>query len=1192
MNRHVIHLLAAVATVVLALPLGNVPAYADPGGPPRGDSPAGAAREHAKPVAGAVPVRSPNKSRVGTFGTAATLAACATSKYLDASYGVVFRVDTGCDLDQYLYRASSPLDFSITVDRYGGPVTAEGYPAPGNIFLHSKAMVTLRAWDVDESSGEVDQLLVNGHPIPPPSGGLLSGANDQFSTITFDIDASMLKFPASSSEVGVNDFQVLIDTTADGWAVEIDWAELRLFNDALPVAMIHGILGNEESMKDVKDYYEQQLPDLTGKIITPAVTHHGSIEDNELLMRQPIADLLESTGAAQLNLVAHSMGGLDSRRYAFLNPGKVRNVVMIGTPNGGSPVADLLCALKNNPEYFKGTPDEIRRILIWFGREFGECDGPQNGLYQLRMLYVTTIFNKAIRDAGTGANYFTIGGNGVGPTSVFVQGPSDGVVPVGSLRWLDANGPNDGVHQSLDPIFPLNHSELIEKGSGALGLSLCNAYPEKYSCLDYGGLARTTAPLAAGDPFQLSDVGTAEIPPAGSVDIPLGVESATAAQVTILTQPGVTGTYNGVPLQQGELLGKPVLCLTTTGGAGTVRLNNPTGAQATAIAFATVQTARKLTVAAPPGLATAGSAVTAAVNLSEATAGEPVEFEVKASDGGVVASGSASATGTGSYTLSFVPAVAGTYSITAWTSGARSRSAGTVVPVGANDGRAIGTGANWLTSDVNGDGRYDALEVSVPVQAPTGGRFVVTGDLIGPGGHVITSAGGTVDITSGSGWATLRFPGETIFESGLDGPYTLGNLVLSDADTNLLDEASTQSVSAGYVATQFDHLEVDVDLSSFTHHQVDADGNRYAEKLLVTGDVRVDRGGTYAINARLVGPAGQQITEHQQTATLAAGHNTVTLDFAWPSIAAGGIDGPYTVKDLSTYPTSFGGNGAFLPTAHTTEAYLASGLINRPPVVSAQPVTVEGNTVGGYTGALTGASGQDPDGDTVTLTNNAPTLLPLGLTSLVWTATDQYLAASTTVQSVTVRDTKAPTITCPQMVITTSTTPALGTPVVSDKVDASPTVTNDAPTTFPIARNIVTWTARDQSGNAATCQQTVHVAPPGPYTFTGFFVGSKNVDDVTTCAVGTTAPYHCDITVSWQLKDSAGRVISAPTAVHPYSTWPGKIGPVTFDAATQRFSVRLTANLLELDPVGQFLMLRFVDGSVKPLYVVWQARAA
>jgi hypothetical protein len=51
--------------------------------------------------------------------------------------------------------------------------------------------------------------------------------------------------------------------------------------------------------------------------------------------------------------------------------------------------------------------------------------------------------------------------------------------------------------------------------------------------------------------------------------------------------------------------------------------------------------------------------------------------------------------------------------------------------------------------------------------------------------------------------------------------------------------------------------------------------------------------------------------------------------------------------------------------------------------------------------------------------------------------------------------------------------PQLGTPTVSDIVDATPRVSSYAPTQYLLGTTTVTWTARDANGNAAACSQRV-----------------------------------------------------------------------------------------------------------------------
>ena len=117
----------------------------------------------------------------------------------------------------------------------------------------------------------------------------------------------------------------------------------------------------------------------------------------------------------------------------------------------------------------------------------------------------------------------------------------------------------------------------------------------------------------------------------------------------------------------------------------------------------------------------------------------------------------------------------------------------------------------------------------------------------------------------------------------------------------------------------------------------------------------------------------------------------------------------------------------------------------------------------------------------VTITNDAPAVYPVGSTNVTWTATDSDGNVGTCTQVVIVEDTEAPTIICPVDVIVSNTTGicaasgvSLGSPVTNDNCGVI-LVTNDAPAIFTIGSTTVTWTAVDAAGNSSTCAQIVTV---------------------------------------------------------------------------------------------------------------------
>jgi gliding motility-associated-like protein len=193
-----------------------------------------------------------------------------------------------------------------------------------------------------------------------------------------------------------------------------------------------------------------------------------------------------------------------------------------------------------------------------------------------------------------------------------------------------------------------------------------------------------------------------------------------------------------------------------------------------------------------------------------------------------------------------------------------------------------------------------------------------------------------------------------------------------------------------------------------------------------------------------------------------------------------------------------------------------------------------------------------------TVANNAPATFPIGLTTVIWTATDASGNPATAAQTVTVEDTQNPTITAPVAVTVTAdsgscnaTAVALGTPVFSDNCTGT-TVANDAPVTFQTGITTVTWTATDAAGNTATATQTVTVqdnqnptitapvaitvpADVAACTASAVVLGTPIfADNCTGATVANDAPAIFPIgltTVTWTATDAAGNTATATQTV-------------------------------------------------------------
>jgi len=160
------------------------------------------------------------------------------------------------------------------------------------------------------------------------------------------------------------------------------------------------------------------------------------------------------------------------------------------------------------------------------------------------------------------------------------------------------------------------------------------------------------------------------------------------------------------------------------------------------------------------------------------------------------------------------------------------------------------------------------------------------------------------------------------------------------------------------------------------------------------------------------------------------------------------------------------------------------------------------------------------------------------------------------------KDTSPPSISAPADIMAEATGPqtamSLGSPTVSDDIDPSPSVTNDAPSGFPVGTTMVKWTATDDSSNSASDLQAVvvrdttapvvkvpldqvaeAVGPAGAYVSYPSSSATDNVGVVSgpacTPAAGSLFPLGSTI-VTCTAADSAGNVGSALFVVRVLDT--------------------------------------------------------
>ncbi|MDC0172743.1 HYR domain-containing protein [Gammaproteobacteria bacterium] len=135
------------------------------------------------------------------------------------------------------------------------------------------------------------------------------------------------------------------------------------------------------------------------------------------------------------------------------------------------------------------------------------------------------------------------------------------------------------------------------------------------------------------------------------------------------------------------------------------------------------------------------------------------------------------------------------------------------------------------------------------------------------------------------------------------------------------------------------------------------------------------------------------------------------------------------------------------------------------------------------------ATATDNVDSSLTITNDAPAILPIGATLVTFTVTDAAGNTSTATATATIADITAPVINAPATLVvlgesdgvaadTQEIVDMIAAVTATDNVDgAIATVTNDAPTdVFPFGETTVTFTATDAAGNVGTAQTVVNVS--------------------------------------------------------------------------------------------------------------------
>jgi pimeloyl-ACP methyl ester carboxylesterase len=200
-------------------------------------------------------------------------------------------------------------------------------------------------------------------------------------------------------------------------------------NNALPVILIHGYYQDYRAWSEWEDLLKGSVPYCTVSFIR-SNDECGSAKAHAEELNEIVQIVKNKAHQKHVNLVGFSKGGLDARVYlAESQTLDVANLIMIGTPNRGSPLADLI-------NYFIS-------LIPWFDLSSIFCTP---ALYDWK----TDAQATRVRE-NPHTSYYTIYGNwnpllscgyrgleGIGYTILnFGHVPNDGIVPKWSVEQLN-----------------------------------------------------------------------------------------------------------------------------------------------------------------------------------------------------------------------------------------------------------------------------------------------------------------------------------------------------------------------------------------------------------------------------------------------------------------------------------------------------------------------------------------------------------------------------------------------------------------------------------------------------------------------------------------------------------------------------------------------------------------------------------
>ena len=944
-----------------------------------------------------------------------------------------------------------------------------------NNLLSKTATLTLPAYDVDSSRAsacdcensvepEYDLIKFNNREVKNGNGTpYLEGECKAWRLNTFEIPIDLINFAADPGLNGtatpaenIITIDVDVKNTTKCWCTSIDWVSLEIFTPVRPLVLVHGInstgatwAGSAAEYPGAINFIEQfmqrgfQVRAITIDRSDSLFPNLGSIQDNA----QVVADEVEASrlrwGANKVNLICHSKGGLDSREFVEFNDG-VDKLIQLGTPNAGSPLADLIQEIMLAVDVLGGLAGDL------VGEIYENFSGP--AAYQLTTLYMK--WYNYTHGYNPDVSYYSIAGdyrpgcsfddleNCSGNQYLYgalmgITGRGDTIVPLTSVHALSQATHNmyssqmtnyQAVHDKMtkSPLaFSIVYNYLIGESYpaariGSMKISdesnlkieaqspfRVNYFNQQTSFSHTAGLAGTIrqgqkqiqkVPVNESKPttfilfYKDGNLDLTLISPSGQrfdSSTPNSNKQVGFGETQVLN--GILEAYSinspEIGLWQVEVSAPSVISSSGRSGYLVSSVIDGSGIKLVGeIETPNVKLGEPLKLQATPmlnGTPIRGATVRAVIAMPDNSFQEVALYD----DGKAIDS----LANDGKYSATFIDTtIPGNYRL-AYKAGGNisntilefSREVGALATVS----RSSSTFTDYyrdFVNDVDSDKFYDDLSIEVGVNITDEAVYRIAGILVDSRGNYI-KATERKELTEGEHKLLLKFDGRTLFNNKVNGPYKLAELILTEEDNELIlpvDSKTNAYETAFYEAGKFEHEPITLTGKGYSAGIDNNNNNRY-DILRVSVEVDIPEDGSYTRSARLTDSSGKELGYVTKTENLTRGLNNIVFDFDGNRIGVSRINGPYQLRGMIIFSSQY---SAAVENVYNTQQFLASqfeGYVPDNPVPIINFITPEAGNIDGLQ-VVMAVTGKNFVKGSKVLWNGNPRLTQIETDSRLW----------------------------------------------------------------------------------------------------------------------------------------------------------------------------------------------------------------